>query len=113
MMDSSKYRTLSIAIEHDTYNKLNEYCNKSNKFKSSIIRMILNNFLKDKGVKINQDETNKTKENYYIKIKLSKTDYEELKNYAERKKFGSIKTLALFAMNQYITKYPIKNDSSK
>lgn len=44
MMDSSKYRTLSIAIEHDTYNKLNEYCNKSNKFKSSIIRMLLNNF---------------------------------------------------------------------
>ncbi|KLI19589.1 hypothetical protein SU45_00115 [Brachyspira hyodysenteriae] len=113
MMDSSKYRTLSIAIEHDTYNKLNEYCNKSNKFKSSIIRMILNNFLKDKGVKINQDETNKTKENYCIKIKLSKTDYEELKNYAERKKFGSIKRLALFSMNQYITKYPIKNDSSK
>ena len=48
-----------------------------------------------------------------LSSKLSKTDYEELKNYAERKKFGSIKTLALFAMNQYITKYPIKNDSSK
>ncbi|MCM1321623.1 MAG: hypothetical protein NC041_07115 [Bacteroides sp.] len=35
------------------------------------------------------------------------TNYRELADYVESKKFGSIESFATFAMEQYMTKYPV------
>lgn len=42
------------------------------------------------------------------RIYIDVTNYRELSDYMECKKFGSIGSFATFAMEQYMTKYPAK-----
>ena len=42
-------------------------------------------------------------------ITVDVTNYRELSDYMECKKFGSIGSFATFAMEQYMTKYPAKS----
>lgn len=41
-------------------------------------------------------------------VSVPVTNYRELSDYVDCKKFGSIESFATFAMEQYMTKYPAK-----
>ena len=61
--------------------------------KSELVKMVLANGAADGNRK---------------KVLLDVTNYRELSDYIECKKFGSIGSFATFAMEQYRTKYPSK-----
>ena len=61
--------------------------------KSELVKMVLANGAADGNRK---------------KVLLDVTNYRELSDYMECKKFGSIGSFATFAMEQYMTKYPAK-----
>ena len=61
--------------------------------KSEVVKSILNRL-----------EPNGNKKSLSVEV----TNYHELSDYVESKKFGSIESFATFAMAQYMTKYPAK-----
>lgn len=105
MMDKSKYKTLSIALEIETLKKLNDYC-RDRTVKSIFVRHLIKKELSKKfGEKL---DTSKHK---IVKIKVD--NYDELKTYVEAKRLGSIKNLMTFATAQYMKRYPLQESEYK
>ena len=109
MMDKNKYKTLSIALEKETLEKLNEYC-KGKTLKSIFVRRLIERELN----RIFGDELEAKKENTRKKvIKIKVDNYDELKAYVDEKKLGSVRTLFTFSMAHYMRKYPAKSGKNK
>lgn len=104
MMDKSKYKTLSIALELDTLAKLNEYCEDRTRksiFVRGLIKRELNRLTGEKKAK---------EKNGKRVIRVVVDDYETLKEYAEAKKLRNVKTLLPFAVDRYMALYPLNKE---
>ncbi len=103
MMDKTKYKTLSIALELDTLAKLNEYCEDRTKksiFVRGLIKRELNRLTGEKKAQ---------KKNGRRVIKVVVDDYDTLREYAEAKKLRNVKTLLPFVADRYMALYPLKD----
>lgn len=106
-MDKTKYKTLSIALEHETLAKLNEYCN-GRTLKSIFVRKLIKRELN----KIFGEQSKKEKTGKRI-IRVEVNDYETLREYAEAKKLRNVKTFLPFAADRYMCLYPVKNKKKR
>lgn len=103
MMDKNKYKTLSIALEKETLEKLNEYC-KGKTLKSIFVRRLIERELNRIFGKKAEIKTGKR----IVRVEVN--DYEKLREYAEAKKLGSVRTLLPFATAAYMLKYPLNSE---
>ena len=103
MMDKTKYKTLSIALEHETLAKLNEYCEDRTKKSIFVRRLIKRELNRLLGEKVKKENRGKR----IIKVEID--NYDALQEYAEAKKLRNVKTLWPFVADRYMALYPLKD----
>ena len=106
MMDKNKYKTLSIALEKEILEKLNEYC-EHRTLKSIFVRRLIKRELERLGVIKSEVDYKPKGDTKIIKIKVD--NYSELKEYSKTLKFGSISSLCTYSVQQMMNRYPKKN----
>lgn len=92
-------RKILITVSEDQYNVLQKLADKYGLGRVSVL--VKSEALKSVQERLEPDGNKKT-------LAVDVTNYRELANYVDCKKFGSIESFATFAMAQYMTKYPVK-----
>lgn len=92
-------RKILITVSEDKYNALQKMADKCGLDRVSVL--VKSEVLKSVQESLEPEGNEKT-------LAVDVTNYHELANYVDCKKFGSIESFATFAMAQYMTKYPVK-----
>lgn len=121
MMDKNKYKTLSIALEKEVLQELNDYC-KDRTLKSIFVRNLIKKELAKRNCHKRDCQNShmqnmknmQTGEGSRVKIIKVKVDnYDEIASYVKAKKFGTISSFCTYSMATAMVRHPLKKDDKK